>query len=135
MSEIDSSLGNGSGGNSDVPVSAPRRQPSSTDPLMPKLSPQPSNSVMFGVGGVSTAANDNHSASVGVAVAASSLQATHHIGATKPPCLFNSQPINPRESGSTHPKPKPMDWDETPVSSITSKVSLSPLFYFLFSAY
>ncbi|VDM19923.1 unnamed protein product [Hydatigera taeniaeformis] len=122
VSEIDASLGVGGGNNCDMPVSALRRQPSSTDPLMPKLSPQPSNSVIFGVGGVSTAASNSHSASVSVAVATSNLQATHHMGAAKPPCLFNSQNINPKESGSSYSKSKPMDWDEAPVSTMTPKL-------------
>ena len=123
IDKIDSSL---SGCNNEMPASAMRRHPTSADPLMPKLSPQPSNTSLFGAGSLPSAGTDNLPTSVEVSGAASAAalnsQSVHHVGTVKPPCLLNS-----KEAVFSHLKPKPMDWDETHAST-TPKVSQRVLF-------
>ncbi|VDO07988.1 unnamed protein product [Rodentolepis nana] len=117
ISEVDASLGGGgnSSGNSntDLTSAGMKRPMSSTDPLMPKLSPQPANlmassgaSISSGVDNLSMPLNSSHSLPC---------HQKPSVIANKPPCLVNYLQTNPKVEGGVlgSVKPKPMDWDDT----------------------
>lgn len=117
IDEVDSSL---IGGNNEVVVSTMRRQ-SSSDPLMPKLSPQPPNTGTFGIGSLSSSSTDNPISTGilgGTSAIVSNSQLVHHLGTAKPPCLFNSQLISTNEAVFSHLKSKSMEWDESHASTV-----------------
>lgn len=132
IAELDSSLGGGvnSGcNNNDLTTTGLKRQVSSTDPLMPKLSPQPSNLAGVAVGGgssgISAATGDSLPNTTNPSVMTSNSQSGHQkLTTTKPPCLVNYLQPNSKEGGGglTHTKAKPMDWDDIH-APVTPKVS------------
>nr|CDS30213.1 Mediator of RNA polymerase II transcription [Hymenolepis microstoma] len=121
IAEVDASLGGGNSGginNTDLTSAGMKRQMSSTDPLMPKLSPQPANLMSCSGAGISAGA-DNLSMTLNSSHALPCYQKPSII-TNKPPCLVNYLQANPKEGGISGPvRPKPMDWDDAhrPVTS------------------